>query len=270
MVGLMLAALLQTPTHPNVAYGDHERHVLDLYLVESEAPTPLVVFIHGGGFRAGSKDKANRRLIETLHGSGISLAAINYRLTDSAKAPAQMHDAARAVQFLRHHAKEYNLDPDRFGATGGSAGAGMSLWLAFHDDLADPKSEDPIARQSTRLTCAAVTQGQTSYDPLWIKEHIGGDAWRHPALELLYGVKADAYGAEHQEAFDAISPRAHLSKDDAPVYLHYAAPKEGDIHSAKFGELLKSEMDGLKLECVVQVGGRDGGPAFLIRRLQPK
>jgi acetyl esterase/lipase len=59
-----------------------------------------------------------------------------------------MHDGARAVQYLRSRAKEWNLDPARVAATGGSAGAGISLWLAFHADLADPKSKDPVARQS--------------------------------------------------------------------------------------------------------------------------
>jgi hypothetical protein len=60
------------------------------------------------------------------------------------------------VQFLRMKAKEWNLDPKRFALSGNSAGAGISLWLAFHDDMADPTDKDPIARESTRLWCAAV------------------------------------------------------------------------------------------------------------------
>ena len=55
-------------------------------------------------------------------------------------------------------------------STGGSAGAGISLWLAFHDDLADPQSPDPIARESTRLTCAGVMGPQTTLDPQQMKE----------------------------------------------------------------------------------------------------
>ena len=94
---------------------------------------------------------------------GISVAAINYRfilqaMEHKVEPPVKgcLHDAARALQTLRSKAKEWNLDPKRVGATGGSAGACTSLWLALHDDLADPKSSDPIARQSSRLTCAAV------------------------------------------------------------------------------------------------------------------
>ena len=83
-----------------------------------------------------------------------------------------MHDAARALQTIRSKAKEWNLDPKRVGATGGSAGACTSLWLALHDDLADPKSSDPVARESSRLTCAAVSGAQTSLDPKELREWI--------------------------------------------------------------------------------------------------
>src|SRR5581483_5280249 len=157
---------------PDVAdarYGPHERNVLDLWKAKADRPTPLVVFIHGGGFRSGSKENLAPGLLRRCLDAGISVAAINYRLTDQATFPAQMLDGARAVQFLRSKASEWNIDPTRVAATGGSAGAGISLWLGFHDNLADPKSDDPVARQSTRLTCMAVQGAQTSYDPHWIK-----------------------------------------------------------------------------------------------------
>ena len=75
-----------------------------------------------------------------------------------------MRDCARAVQFLRHNAKKYNLDPKRVGAYGESAGAGASLWLATHDDLANAKAEDPVLRESSRLTAAAGFWVQATYD----------------------------------------------------------------------------------------------------------
>ena len=107
----------------------------------------------------------------------ISVVAINYRLIKHAhenkveppvKAP--LHDAARALQFVRSKVKEWNLDKERIGAAGGSAGACSSLWLAFHDDMADPDSEDPVATESTRLYCAAVIGAQTTLDPKQMKE----------------------------------------------------------------------------------------------------
>ncbi len=73
---------------------------------------------------------------------------------------------------------------------GGSAGACTSLWLAFHDDLADPKSDDPVARESTRLTCAAVTGAQTSLDPKQVREWI---------VNANYGGHAFGYGVKPEE-----------------------------------------------------------------------
>lgn len=126
------------PDLANVKYGPHERNVLDLWKAKAERATPLAVFIHGGGFRGGSKEKLAPALLQGLLARGISVMAINYRLSPEVAFPAHYLDCARAIQFARLHAKEWNIDPRRVGATGGSAGAGTSLWLAFHDDLADP------------------------------------------------------------------------------------------------------------------------------------
>src|ERR1019366_5936823 len=162
-------ANLPTPTYENVKYGPHERNVLDFWQAKSDQPTPVLVSIHGGGFVGGNKSVSPVLLKECLE-SGISVAAINYRYSTQAIAPAPFHDGARAVQFLRSKAKDWNIDSKRFAATGGSAGAGISLWLGFHKDMADPKNDDPVPRQSTRLTCMFVTEGQTSYDPRFIRK----------------------------------------------------------------------------------------------------
>jgi acetyl esterase len=134
-------------------------------ICSSDQPAPIVLYIHGGGFRQGDKSSLSPNAVRQYLNAGWAVAAINYRLTDTAPAPAAYLDCARALQHLRRHAERWNLDPTRVASTGGSAGAGTSMWLAFHDDLADPDSPDPIARQSTRLTCIAVTNGQSSYDP---------------------------------------------------------------------------------------------------------
>ena len=99
---------------------------MDVWFAKSDKPTPVLVSIHGGGFRGGNKSVDAGLLRECLD-SGISVVAINYRLSDEAIAPAQFLDSARAIQFIRHNAAEWNLDSTRFAATGGSAGAGLSL-----------------------------------------------------------------------------------------------------------------------------------------------
>ncbi|MEO5961705.1 MAG: alpha/beta hydrolase, partial [Opitutaceae bacterium] len=182
-------AVVQRPaaTFSNVAYGVHPRQVLDFWKAPSAKPTPVVLHIHGGGWEAGSKSPP--RGINEYLAAGISVVAISYRYTWQAQAEgvtppvmAPLQDAARALQFVRSKAEEWNLDKKRIGATGGSAGACSSLWLAFHNDMADPKSPDPIARESTRLYCAAVDSAQTSLDPQQLKEwipnsHYGGHAF---------------------------------------------------------------------------------------------
>src|SRR5438105_3822340 len=122
----------RAPDLANVSYGPHERNVLDLWKARSGRPTPLVIHIHGGGFTAGDKAQVSPALLDACLNQGISVASINYRYSTQAPYPAPMADSARAVQFLRLHAAEWNLNPKAFAATGGSAGAGISLGMGFH------------------------------------------------------------------------------------------------------------------------------------------
>ena len=137
------------PTHADVAYGEHAQQKMDLYLANSDEPTPLVLYIHGGGFQGGSKRGVNPR---PFLDAGISLAAIEYRFVQHSRLPAAHHDCRRAIQFLRHHAQKYSFDKMRIGAFGGSAGAQLCMYLGFHDDMANAESDDPITHESTRLT----------------------------------------------------------------------------------------------------------------------
>jgi acetyl esterase/lipase len=140
------------PHAENVRYGPHERNVLDLWLAKADGSTPLVLFIHGGGFRSGDKSDLAADRLKTLLDSGFSVASLNYRLTDTAPMPAAYLDAGRALQFLRANAAKWNLDPKRVASTGISAGAATSMWLAFHDDLADPRSDDTASRPWIRAS----------------------------------------------------------------------------------------------------------------------
>lgn len=259
------------PTHADVSYGPHERNVIDLYLAESKTPTPLVLYIHGGGFQGGDKRSVGSQTVASYNAQGWSVAAINYRFTNVIPAPGQYLDCGRALQFIRHNATKYNIDPKRVASTGGSAGAGTSLWLAFHDDLADLKSDDPIARQSTRLTCVLVSNGQSSYDPRFA-EKAGlprPNFERHGFFEPFYGIKrADADTPEAYKRYEAAAPITYLTKDDPPAMLTYSYVNEevtnmSDlglvVHHPKLGIALKEQMDKLGLECVVQYRAADGG-----------
>lgn len=248
-----------TPTYANVAYGDHERHVLDFWrAARADGSAPVFVWIHGGGFRGGNKSSVPADLLRGCLKAGISVASIHYRLSSHAPYPAQMHDSARAIQFIRSKAGDWSIDAERIAAGGGSAGSGISQWLAFHDDMAQPDSEDPIARQSTRLVCAIPINMQSTYDPRQIKELIPGDAYKHPAFIPLFDLPADwdVDTATIDEKLDWLirdaSPINHLTRDDVPIFLiHYErSNKPGNIHHSNFGKHLKEAMDRLEIECV--------------------
>lgn len=240
------------------SYGPHKLNKFDLWLAKSDSPTPLVVFIHGGGFRGGDKSRVNQYMLEKVLQSGISFASINYRLSGEVPYPAQMHDSARAIQYIRRNARQWNIDSKRLAAYGGSAGSGISQWLAFHDDMANPKSKDPVERESTRLSCAIPFNAQDTYDPREIKNIVPGNAYDHAALKLLYGLPEDWSWDEDKvdEKLDALikdaSPINHLTKDDPPVFVYHFAGnnKPGNIHHPNFGEHLKNKMDEMGIESI--------------------
>jgi hypothetical protein len=225
------------PTHANVRYGKNERCVLDFWQAKSDKPTPVVVCIHGGSWIGGDKSGYYGRA-KTFLDAGISMATINYRLMKQAneekvvppvKAP--LEDAARAIQFIRSKASEWNIDKKRIGATGGSAGGASTLWLAFHDDMADTKSSDPVARESTRLYCAAVEGAQSSLDPNdllpWMPNYTYG--------AHAFGLKSLKEVVEQREKLlpwiKEYSAIEHVTKDDPPIGLYY-----GGVKGAKKGE----------------------------------
>ncbi len=253
------------PTLAGIRYGDHERHILDFWQAGSSTPTPLVFVIHGGGWQGGEKERLHRFVdVNALLDEGISVAAINYRYVRQAEeagiqppVKAPLHDAARALQFVRSQADEWNIDKTRIAAAGGSAGACSSLWLAFHDDLADPNSADPVARASTRLWCAAVTGAQTTLDPKQMK------AW---TPNSRYGGHAFGKGnfanflAERDNILPWIaeySPYALVTQDDPPVYLLYSGPpaigqdQKDPTHTSNFGVKLKEHCLAVGVACEV-------------------
>ncbi|MDH3948015.1 MAG: alpha/beta hydrolase [Gammaproteobacteria bacterium] len=253
----------EQPDYADVPYGPHERNTLDIWLAGNEAPTPLVVYFHGGGFRGSNKSSIKKRLLNSLLAAGISVAAVNYRLSSTAPYPAQMHDGARALQFLRHYAARYNIDPTRIGAAGVSAGGGISLWLAFHEDMADPVSKDPIARLSTRISTAVVYETQTTYDPRKIMELFNTTDVDEPLIPF-FGMQtaADVNDPDYHPLFLDASPINHLTADDVPVMLYYSQAdkplKENSlgkeyIHHPRFGHLLKEKMDRLGIKCVLKL-----------------
>jgi acetyl esterase/lipase len=279
---LLLGGILCTPlqaaqpdektpraTYSEVHYGEYDRNVLDFWQAESETPTPVVIFIHGGGFVGGDKSSIRRnKSLQKYLDAGISFAAINYRFLDRdptgrddpQRAPIQtiLRDAGRAVQFLRHKAPPWNIDPQRIAAFGSSAGAGTSLWLAAHDDLADPQSDDPVARQSSRLSAAGCLNGQFSYDLTKWNDVFG-------VSPEQFGRKPhDFYGLDESAQIDSpevkailadVDMRGLLSEGDPPLFLFCGNPDKEPttrgilVHHPKHVLILKERCDALKIPC---------------------
>ena len=258
------------PTLANVPYGTDPSQVMDFYKAASTKPTPLLFFIHGGGWVAGGK--ANPGELKACLAAGISVVSIEYRFIQRAIVAGQkppvawpLHDAARALQFVRSKAGEWNIDKQRIGASGGSAGACSSLWLAFHPDIAEPKSTDPVARESTRLWCAAVNGAQTSLDPKELKEWTPNSRYGGHAFGLMdpENIKTrDNRFAEFlakRESFlpwiKEYSPIEHVTSDDPPVYLFYgSAPAIGQnqkdpTHTSNYGVKLQEKCKAVGVEC---------------------
>jgi acetyl esterase/lipase len=227
------------PTAAKVAYGPLERQELDFWQAKSDKPTPVVFCIHGGGWNNGDRSSYYGQVKKFLD-NGVSVVTINYRLMAQANAQkvtppvkAPLEDAARALQFVRSKAKEWNIDKVRIGATGGSAGACSSLWLAFHDDMADPKSTDPVARESTRLYCAAVNGAQVSLDPKETREWLPNYTYGAHAFGLKNLDEVEKQRDTLAKWIAEYSPIRHVTKDDPPIGLYYTGTrgaKVGEVH----------------------------------------
>jgi acetyl esterase/lipase len=251
----------------DVIYGaeDPRMQRLDAYLVQGPAPVPVLVEFHGGGWRRGHKSELDqyggvlRRVVE----EGITLISANYRLTPKAVWPAQAEDAARVVQFVRSRAREWNIDPDRIALIGGSAGAHLALWVGLHDDLRDPANEDPVRRESTRVSAIVDLWGPTK-----LAQYRAG-APRGGAVQALFGateeelVNPDERMAARMR--DA-SPVTFVSADDPPVLIVHNGPADAssptdprisganmDAHSAAFGLILVERLKGVGITPEVSI-----------------
>ncbi len=246
-------------THADISYGPDARNVLDFWPAIGDGPRPMLVYIHGGGWRGGSKKQVDSNVQPYLD-KGISVASIEYRLTPANPLPAPVHDAARAIQFLRSKAAEWQIDKSRIALQGTSAGACTSMWLLMHDDLADPDSPDIILRNSSRVIAAVGIAGQTSIDPKQIVPWLGPKVLDHLMIANAVGepttqTALDNY-EKHQADYLEFSPYNHVSKGDGALLMIYkndmTLPSKNaghGIHHPIYGVKMKEKCDSVGVEC---------------------
>lgn len=271
------------PQFADVPYGPHPQNRLDFWRAEGDGPRPLLVYIHGGGWRGGLKTLQPTQ-VDPYLAKGISVASITYRFTPENPLPAPVHDAARAIQFIRSKANEWNLDKKKIALTGGRAGACTSMWLLFHDDIADPKSDDPVLRESTRVIAAAVAGGQTSIDPKVIEPWLGSNVLLHPMIPNAVGEPTSEAALKNYEKHAALyhefSAINHVSADDGALLMTYSPdmslPSKNSghgIHHPVYGVKMKEACDKAGVECHLIVPGSfssekfENAAAFLMAKL---
>ncbi len=199
----------------DIAYDDdHKSQLIDVYLASTDKPSPVIVFIHGGGWRSGSKNRVPS-FLRNAHAEGwLTVVSVEYRFTNVATHPAQVEDCTRAIQFVRLNAEKWNIDPDRIAVTGGSAGGHLSAYVALQDDMANPEVADPVERQSSRVMFAIPFAGPTDWSLLSSIEH------RHTGYRLLIGYEPGTPFTEMAgDLIKDVSPLSFVSSDDPPMLL---------------------------------------------------
>lgn len=215
------------------AYGTHSSNLFDIFLPKSDAPTPLVIYIHGGGFTHGEKERAYRfydSQIDEFLNQRIAFATIGYRfLQDTDRGVIDcMTDSKYFLQFIRYYASSFNIDTDRIGAYGQSAGAGTSLWIGLNENMAE-LTDDPILSQSTRLKAIGAVATQATYDILrWeevFSEHTI-DMSRIPPIMMDQLVRF--YGITDSKLIDTPALKTYrqtvdmlslITPDDPPIFV---------------------------------------------------
>lgn len=247
-----------------VPYGTEAGQVLDAFLPASSTPTAAVLYVHGGGFVAGTRSDAYEGAASAVHqvlGAGVAWIGVEYRLLQPAGTETEgviksLQDSKRALQFVRHWASVFNVDAQRIGVLGPSAGAGTGLWLAFHDDMAAADSPDPVLRESTRPQAVSAVAPQATYDLLrWAPDvlygeypYVNNDLFLNQQVlrtQIVQFYGLDAALAESGPALLAelqtpamaqyradVDMLALMSAGDVPVYLNVDVPNRAPLDPA--------------------------------------
>jgi len=213
------AAAAPAQEQRDIAYvaNGHARQKLDLFTPEkSDGPLPLIIWIHGGGWSAGSKADCPP-LRQGFTERGYAVASLDYRLSSDAIFPAQVEDCKAAIRWLRAHAKEYNLDPDRFGVWGSSAGGHLSALVGASGGVKEFDQGAP-SDVSSRVQAACDFFGPT--DLLQMDAHALPNArLKHdppfsPESRLIGGAIQD-----NKDKAARANPITYVTADDPPFLI---------------------------------------------------
>ncbi len=222
---------------------------LDIYQprVRSSEKLPAIVWIHGGGWRNGDKSSGRSRLANFVNTGDYVGVSVGYRLSGEAVWPAQIHDCKAAIRWVRAHADEHGIDPDRIGVWGSSAGGHLVSLLGVSSDVKELEGENGTPGVSSRVACVVDFCGPAEMV-----------IFRHTAADLLFGKPP----AERKVAAALASPALHATQDDPPfLVVHGTEDRTVPIEQADLFHK-KLQEAGVDVTYVkIQGGGHSiGGP----------
>jgi acetyl esterase/lipase len=210
----------------DLEYDGQKQLLLDLYLpkTESSQPLPVLIFIHGGGWLENSKEDCPGTLVAR---QGFALACINYRYSSQAIFPAQIHDVKSAVRWLRKNSERYNLDSNRFGAWGDSAGGHLSALLGTSAGVIALEGETDNEQISSQIQAVGNWYGPTDFTkfprafaefptPEVLAKNKGKPLWR--LTEVVYKLLGGPV-SQRQELAMLANPITHIDKNDPPFLV---------------------------------------------------
>ncbi|MCH2045691.1 MAG: alpha/beta hydrolase fold domain-containing protein [Saprospiraceae bacterium] len=233
----------------NLPYGtdDTTLQSFHIFLPDTIGTFPLAIYIHGGGFTGGTKNKiytsnSGKQELTYFLDNGIACASIDYRLLPNSNSPLLgtdtdgvikcLNDAKRALQYIRYYADDLHIDPEKVVVYGGSAGAGTSLWLATRANMADPTANDPVLRMSTEVCAAVALNTQSTYDLYRWETDVfddfdgNGTNFTMDSIEALLGFDRynDFYGGIVDSTYDIlVDPVLIQYRQDVDVFYHLDA-----------------------------------------------
>ncbi len=193
----------------NIEYTNPDNQHLQLNIAKPKGngPFPTVLFIHGGGFRAGVREGHNTQIIR-LAEHGYVAATVSYRLAPKYPFPAAIHDTKAAVRWLRANAKTHHIDPDRIGVTGGSAGGHLAQFLAVTAGVKEFEGDGGNPEQSSAVKCVVNVYGPSDFTKSYGKSVDAADV-----LPLFLGGNLEKAKPAHIRA----SPLYWVTPNAAPT-----------------------------------------------------
>lgn len=245
-------------------YGNEapEAQVLDAHLLVGEQPSPVLVQIISGGWTSRPPKETVAGQYDAYHELGFSVAAVCHRTVDANVSwPAPEEDVARAIQFIRLHADDWNVDPERISLTGRSSGGHIAMMVGLGKDRANPESDDPVCRQSSAVRCVIEQGGPTDLVPHMRALLSDGrrNAYLSARMQALLGIEADQVGTERfYRRLRQISPITLVDKETVPVLMLYTGPDgvtsrddprlKWEVHTPISGLILAEKLEQLGVE----------------------